>query len=106
MVTVRSQRLSDLDGPPLPLTVRVKEACRLTGIGRSKLYLLMKEGDIATIKVGSLTLIPWRNLSRLHIVRLPKMNRGETAPPMIGRRRGGEPPSSFPAALGKMRPAR
>jgi excisionase family DNA binding protein len=45
-----------------PLAVRVKEACRLTGIGRSKLYLLMKEGKIATIKVGSMTLIPMRSL--------------------------------------------
>lgn len=45
-----------------PLTVRVSEACRLTGIGRSKLYLLINEGHIRTIKVGSMTLIPMRSL--------------------------------------------
>lgn len=44
--------------PSSLLAVRVKEACRLTGIGRSKLYLLIREGHIQTIKVGSMTLIP------------------------------------------------
>src|SRR3546814_10526327 len=47
-----------LDPSPAPITVRIKEACRLTGIGRSKLYLLIAEGAIDTIKVGSMTLIP------------------------------------------------
>lgn len=46
-----------------PLTVRIKEACRLTGIGRSKLYALIKEGHIEVIKVGSITLIPMRSLN-------------------------------------------
>ena len=46
-------------GPlPTPITVRIKDACRMTGIGRSKLYLLIAEGVIETIKVGSMTLIP------------------------------------------------
>lgn len=45
--------------PPLrsPLTVRIPEACRMTGIGRSKLYELIKAGEIETIKVGSSTLV-------------------------------------------------
>lgn len=41
-----------------PITVRVREACRLTGIGRSKLYELIKAGEIRTIKVGTMTLLP------------------------------------------------
>jgi excisionase family DNA binding protein len=41
-----------------PITVRIPEACRLTGIGRSKLYLLIAAGEIATIKVGAITLVP------------------------------------------------
>lgn len=41
-----------------PLTVRIKEACRMTGIGRSKLYELIAAGDIQVIKVGSMTLVP------------------------------------------------
>lgn len=71
MSTVGSQRPSDADGTTLPLTVRVKEACRLTGIGRSKLYLLMKEGEIATIKVGTMTLIPMRSLEMFLQVERP-----------------------------------
>lgn len=46
----------------MPLTVRVREACRLTGIGRSKLYELIASGDIKTIKVGAMTLIPTASL--------------------------------------------
>jgi len=49
--------------PPMaPITVRIKEACRLTGIGRSKLYMLIGDGHIETVKVGSMTLIPVRSL--------------------------------------------
>ena len=33
-----------LDPAPSPITVRIKDACRMTGIGRSKLYLLIAEG--------------------------------------------------------------
>ena len=41
-----------------PLTVRIAEACRITGIGRSKLYELIAAGEIETIKVGAITLLP------------------------------------------------
>lgn len=46
----------------IPLTVRVNEACRLTGIGRSKLYELIAAGEIGIIKVGAITLIPMASL--------------------------------------------
>jgi excisionase family DNA binding protein len=49
----------------LPLSVRVKQACQLIGIGRSKLYELIAGGDIETIKVGAATLIPMSSLVRL-----------------------------------------
>jgi excisionase family DNA binding protein len=45
-----------------PITVRVREACSLTGIGRSKLYELIKAGEVRTIKVGAITLIPMESL--------------------------------------------
>jgi excisionase family DNA binding protein len=48
-----------------PLTVRVREACRLTGIGRSKLYELIAAGEIAIVKIGAITLIPMASLERL-----------------------------------------
>ena len=47
---------------PEPLTVRIKEACRITGIGRSKLYELIAEGEIEIIKVGTMTLVPVEGL--------------------------------------------
>lgn len=41
-----------------PITVRIQEACRMTGIGRSKLYQLIQEGEIGIVKVGAMTLVP------------------------------------------------
>lgn len=51
-------------GQPEPLTVRIPQACQMTGIGRSKLYELIKGGEIATIKVGTITLVPVESLRR------------------------------------------
>ena len=48
-----------------PITVRIAEATRLTGIGRSKLYELMASGDLETVKVGRCTLIPMDSLCAL-----------------------------------------
>jgi excisionase family DNA binding protein len=44
------------------LTVRIREACRMTGIGRSKLYELIQAGEIEVIKVGTMTLVPVASL--------------------------------------------
>lgn len=44
------------------LTVRISEACRMTGIGRSKLYELISAGKIRTVKVGAITLVPMESL--------------------------------------------
>lgn len=46
------------------MTVRVREACRLTGIGRSKLYMLIAEGHIEVVKRGSMTLVTVRSLEK------------------------------------------
>ncbi|MFB0872144.1 MULTISPECIES: helix-turn-helix transcriptional regulator [unclassified Sphingobium] len=46
-----------LDPTPSPITVRIKDACRMTGIGRSKIYLLIAEGKLETVKIGSMTLV-------------------------------------------------
>ena len=40
-----------------PISVRIPEAVRLTGLSRSRIYELMRSGDIAFAKVGSSTLI-------------------------------------------------
>lgn len=40
-----------------PLAVRIPDAVRMTGIGRSKLYELIASGDLKTVKIGRCTLI-------------------------------------------------
>jgi excisionase family DNA binding protein len=54
-----------LDPEPERITVRIKEACRITGIGRSKLYELIAEGEIDIVKIGTMTLIPVDSLRTL-----------------------------------------
>ena len=49
----------------MPITVRIREACRLSGIGRSKLYELIAAGEIEIIKVGTITLVPMASLTNL-----------------------------------------
>lgn len=51
--------------PIEPLTVRVPVAVQLTGIGRSKLYELIKSGDVETVKIGTATLVTMASLRRL-----------------------------------------
>ncbi|GAM06288.1 MULTISPECIES: helix-turn-helix domain-containing protein [Novosphingobium] len=51
--------------PTEPISVRIPEACRLTGIGRSKLYELIAEGRIEVVKVGAITLVPYASLRGL-----------------------------------------
>jgi len=48
-----------------PLSVRIAMAVKLTGIGRSKLYELIQEGEVEIVKIGSATLIPIASLERL-----------------------------------------
>ena len=40
-----------------PIAMRVPEACRYLGIGRSTLYVLINEGEIEFIKLGNSTLV-------------------------------------------------
>lgn len=48
-----------------PITVRIPVAIKLTGIGRSKLYELIKSGDVETVKIGTATLVKVASLRRL-----------------------------------------
>ena len=45
-----------------PFTERIPEVCRISGIGRSKLYELIKAREIAIIKVGAITLFSMGSL--------------------------------------------
>lgn len=53
------------DAPALrPISVRIPAAVQITGISRTKLYELIKSGDLQIVKVGSATLIPVETLQR------------------------------------------
>ena len=51
--------------PAALLSVRVGEASRMIGIGRTKLYELIKAGDLETVKIWRATLITMRSLRQL-----------------------------------------
>lgn len=68
MATKRADRNPCPDTLPLPfepLTVRMPVAVRMTGIGRSKLYELIKAGEVETVKIGTATLVKVASLRRL-----------------------------------------
>lgn len=50
---------------PERLSVRVPVAMELTGLTRSKLYELIKSGELPIIKIGATTLIPMESLRHL-----------------------------------------
>jgi excisionase family DNA binding protein len=60
--------------PPLALTVR--NACALSGIGRTLLYKLIDTGQLRRVKVGKRTLIPFDDLQKLVA---PREANGEAA---------------------------
>lgn len=47
-----------------PISVRIPDAVRLTGLSRSRIYELMQSGDIEYAKVGCSTLIIVESLRR------------------------------------------
>lgn len=52
--------------PPVePISVKIPEAVRLTGLSRSRIYELMRSGDIEFAKIGSSTLIIVESLRRM-----------------------------------------
>jgi excisionase family DNA binding protein len=50
--------------PAEAISVRVPQAVQLTGMSRSRIYELMKDGEIEFVKVGNSTLIPTESLRR------------------------------------------
>lgn len=55
------QRLPAVD----PIALRVPEACRYLGIGRSTLYVLISSKEIEIVKLGSSTLVLTESLKKL-----------------------------------------
>lgn len=50
---------------PEPLAYSVSEACRVSSLGKTRLYQLIGEGRLAARKVGKRTLIPAASLRAL-----------------------------------------
>ena len=51
--------------PAEPICVRVNDAARMIGIGRTKLYELIASGELETIKIGKATRITTASLHKL-----------------------------------------
>lgn len=51
--------------PPDPICVRVNEAARMIGVGRTKLYELISAGEVETVKLGKATRITTASLHNL-----------------------------------------
>jgi excisionase family DNA binding protein len=48
-----------------PISMRVADACRYTGISRSTLYLLIARGEVEVVKMGAATLVLTESLQKL-----------------------------------------
>lgn len=48
-----------------PLAYSIRDACRLTSLGRTRLYQLIGEGTLEVRKIGKRTLIPAASLRAL-----------------------------------------
>ena len=51
--------------PPEPIAYSVADACRVSSLGRTRLYQLIGEGRLEVRKVGKRTLIPAASLRAL-----------------------------------------
>jgi predicted DNA-binding transcriptional regulator AlpA len=52
-----------------PIAMRVPDACRFVGIGRSTLYVLIARGEVEIVKLGCSTLVLTESLRRLVLSR-------------------------------------
>lgn len=62
------QTSSELLSSPLtiePISMRIPDACRYTGISRSTLYLLIARGEVEVVKLGAATLVLTESLRAL-----------------------------------------
>ncbi len=57
--------MNTLPTDPEPLAYSVKEACRVSTLGRTRLYQLIGEGRLEARKIGKRTLIPAASLRAL-----------------------------------------
>ncbi len=51
--------------PVEPICVRINDAARMIGVGRTKLYELISCGDLETVKIGNATRVTTASLHGL-----------------------------------------
>lgn len=51
--------------PPDPICVRINDAARMVGVGRTKLYQLIAAGEVEAVKLGKSTRITTASLHDL-----------------------------------------
>ena len=51
--------------PVEPICVRINDAARMIGIGRTKLYELISSGELETVKIGKATRVTTASLHDL-----------------------------------------
>lgn len=51
--------------PPDPICLRVNDAARMIGVGRTKLYAMIAAGEVETVKLGKTTRITTASLHDL-----------------------------------------
>lgn len=61
----RDNRSSDPRERIEPISMRIPDACRFTGISRSTLYLLIARGEVEIIKLWNSTLVLTESLRRM-----------------------------------------
>lgn len=52
-------------GGPEPLAYSINDACRVTSIGRTRLYELIAEGKLSTVSVGRRRLVKAESVRKL-----------------------------------------
>ncbi|MEZ5743187.1 MAG: helix-turn-helix domain-containing protein [Sphingomonadaceae bacterium] len=57
--------------PVEPICVRINEAARMIGVGRTKLYELLSSGELETVKIGKATRVTTASLHELVRRKLP-----------------------------------
>ena len=65
MKITNNHRLANHGGPFEPLAYSIAEACRVSSIGRTRIYALIKEGRLQARKIGKRTIIPAASLRAL-----------------------------------------
>jgi excisionase family DNA binding protein len=70
-----------------PLTVRVADAARMLGIGKTKIYELIAEHEIEALKLGSATLIVFGSLEAFIERQRTSVSLAATSPKRPGRPR-------------------